>query len=103
MSSNRSNRSSISAPFDIQHVTHITFDDESGRFYGSNIPEHWKEALQIQGISLEEQEEHATATALVLKFYEETLSGGRPSMEVGSLYARVSLDFSTRRDDDYII
>lgn len=62
----------ISGPYNVSHVTHVKFDENTG-FKG--LPKTWAELLATSGISQKEQESNHDEVMDVLRFYDTYLKG----------------------------
>ncbi|EMC99514.1 hypothetical protein BAUCODRAFT_571593 [Baudoinia panamericana UAMH 10762] len=62
-------RPAISAPENPVHVTHVGYDQETGRFTG--LPKEWQQTLQANGITEQEQKKNPQAIIDVVTFYNE--------------------------------
>ncbi|KAI8062698.1 kinase-like domain-containing protein [Gongronella butleri] len=67
-----SSKSKISSPYNMVHVTHVGFNQQTGEFTG--LPREWHVLLQQSGISKREQQENPQAVLDVLEFYKEARS-----------------------------
>ncbi|KAL8984725.1 MAG: hypothetical protein Q9205_001374 [Flavoplaca limonia] len=58
----------ISAPGNPVHVTHVGFDNETGKFTG--LPKEWQRVLQENGIGENEQRQNPQAIYDIMTFYQ---------------------------------
>ncbi|KAI8139143.1 kinase-like domain-containing protein [Fennellomyces sp. T-0311] len=69
-SSTNSEKTKISSPYNLVHVTHVGFNAQTGEFTG--LPREWQILLQQSGISKREQQANPQAVLDVIGFYKET-------------------------------
>ncbi|KAI8341158.1 kinase-like domain-containing protein [Chlamydoabsidia padenii] len=65
-----STKTNISSPYNIVHVTHVGFNQQTGEFTG--LPREWLLLLHESGITKKEQKENPQTVLDVLEFYKET-------------------------------
>ncbi|KAI8341619.1 kinase-like domain-containing protein [Choanephora cucurbitarum] len=61
---------SISSPYNTRHLTHVGFDEKTGKFTG--LPKEWQILLKTSGITQVEQEQNPQAVIDAIKFYQQT-------------------------------
>lgn len=60
----------ISTPYNVKHIQHVGYDDESGDLIG--LPDEWQAILSSNGISHLEQKENIQAVSDILQFYKDS-------------------------------
>ncbi|ORX48255.1 Pkinase-domain-containing protein [Hesseltinella vesiculosa] len=81
-----SSKSKISSPYNMVHVTHVGFNQQTGEFTG--LPRDWLILLQQSGISKREQQENPQAVLDVLEFYKEAKERSQESVweKIGNIH-----------------
>ncbi|KAI5282451.1 signal transducing kinase of the PAK, partial [Ascosphaera aggregata] len=72
---NGSSSLKISAPENPVHVTHVGYDNHTGKFTG--LPREWQIMLSESGISKKEQERDPATMVEIVKFYERKTKAGK--------------------------
>ncbi|KFX87662.1 hypothetical protein V490_08108 [Pseudogymnoascus sp. VKM F-3557] len=62
-------RVNISAPENPVHVTHVGYDNDTGKFIG--LPKEWQRLLNDSGITKKEQEQNPQAAYDIVNFYKD--------------------------------
>ncbi|QDS71944.1 hypothetical protein FKW77_000829 [Venturia effusa] len=62
-------RPTISSPVNPTHVTHVSIDNETGKYTG--LPPEWSRMLQQNGITEEEQKQNPDAIKKIVNFYND--------------------------------
>ncbi|TID20805.1 Pkinase-domain-containing protein [Venturia nashicola] len=62
-------RPTISSPVNPTHVTHVSIDNETGKYTG--LPPEWSRMLQQSGITEEEQKQNPDAIKKIVNFYND--------------------------------
>jgi len=66
---NKNKTPAISTPYDLVHLTHVSFNRATGEFTG--LPKGWRELLGESGITGREQETFQEGVMDVVRFYLE--------------------------------
>ncbi|KAI6249480.1 Serine/threonine-protein kinase [Erysiphe necator] len=64
----------ISAPENPVHVTHVGYDNQTGKFTG--LPKEWQRLITDSGITKREQDENPQVVAAIVGFYQESAENG---------------------------
>ncbi|CAD6502749.1 BgTH12-05339 [Blumeria graminis f. sp. triticale] len=64
----------ISSPENPVHVTHVGYDNQTGRFTG--LPKEWQRLITDSGITKREQDENPQVMAAIVGFYKESTEKG---------------------------
>ncbi|RKF79692.1 Serine/threonine-protein kinase ste20 [Golovinomyces cichoracearum] len=64
----------ISAPENPVHVTHVGYDNQTGKFTG--LPKEWQRMITNSGITKREQDENPHVVAAIVGFYQESTEKG---------------------------
>jgi hypothetical protein len=69
-SSSAPNKNLISSPYNLMHITHVGFNQQTGEFTG--LPKEWQILLNSSGITRREQEANPQAVLDAITFYKES-------------------------------